>query len=82
MEKDMALIVEKGQRQGSSKGDRTFQKKWIPFILEFAQVNLRKASEDTCSSTERALSFSVQNPLKDLMKMVFSLHGGEGIMRI
>lgn len=53
MEKDMALKWEKVKARVVSN----FKKKWIPFVLEFAQTDLKKVNEAKLSSYRKGMEF-------------------------
>ena len=53
MKKDMALKWEKIQGRVVSN----FKKKWIPFVMEFAQADLRKVNEAKLTSYRKGMKF-------------------------
>jgi hypothetical protein len=57
MKKDMALKWEKVKAKGQARVVSNFKKKWIPFVLEVAQANLRKANEAQLSRYRKGMIF-------------------------
>lgn len=57
MKKNIALKWEKAKAKGQARVVSNFKKKWIPFVLEFAQANLKKATVEQKVSFRKGLLF-------------------------
>jgi len=59
------LRAEKAIGKGRARAVDNFKKKWIPFILEFAQANLKKVNEGKFSYYQKAIIFLASESAKE-----------------